>query len=144
MTENNDSYKRWQSIRINQLGFINNLVLGLSVALLAYNFEFVQSDGIELNCLQKFLFWISSILLTSSVIIALILTINRLEDYRLTARIARKREKGQSDSIEKDRIKVKRLENKTWCLFYWQISTFGVSFLTSAIYIIIELNDKLS
>lgn len=136
-------YIRWQAIRINQLGFINNLVLGLSLGLVAYNFKFILPDEIQLNCFQKVLFWISSILTVTSVFIALILAINRLEDFRLTAQIARKEEKEQTDDIELDREKSNKLGKKTWCLFTWQLATFLIGFLTSTIYIIIELIDKL-
>ena len=141
--EKSDKYIRWQAIRIKQLGFINNLVLGLSLGLLAYNFKLILPDEIQLNCFQKILFWISSLLTLISVFIALILAINRLEDFRLTAQIARKEEKNQSENIEIDRKKSDKLGKKTWCLFIWQIATFFIGLLTSAIYIIIELFDKL-
>lgn len=142
--EKQDKYIRWQAIRINQLGFINNLAIGLSLCLLAYNFNFILPDDIELNCLQKVLFWISALLTVVSVFIGLILSINRLEDFRLTAQIARKEEKKETENIEIDRVKSEKLGNKTWCLFTWQIATFLIGFLTSAIYIIIELFDKLT
>lgn len=142
--EKNDKYIRWQAIRIKQLGFINNLVLGLSVGLLAYNFKFILPDEVRLNSIQKILFWISSFLTVISVFIALILSINRLEDFRLTAQIARKEEKKKTDNIEIERAQSNKLGKKTWCLFTWQIATFLIGFLTSAIYIIIELFDKLT
>jgi len=34
--EKNESYIRWQNIRITQLGFANNIIIGLSVGSLAY------------------------------------------------------------------------------------------------------------
>ena len=142
--EKQNKYIRWQAIRINQLGFINNLILGLSLGLIAFNFNFILPDDIVLNCFQKFLFWISAILTVISVFISLILAINRLEDFRLTAQIARKEEKKLTENIEIDRAKSDKLGKRTWCLFIWQIATFLIGFLTSAIYIIIELFDKLS
>lgn len=142
--EKQDKYIRWQAIRINQLGFINNLAIGLSLGLLAYNFNFILPDDIELNCLQKVLFWISTVLTVVSVFIGLILSINRLEDFRLTAQIARREEKKETENIEIDRAKSEKLGKKTWCLFTWQIVTFLIGFLTSAIYIVIELFDKLT
>jgi hypothetical protein len=142
--EKSGKYIRWQAIRINQLGFINNLILGLSLGLLAYNFNFIIPDEIQLNCFQKLLFWISIILNVTSVFIALILAINRLEDFRLTAQISRKEEKNQTDNIKFDRAKSNKLGKKTWCLFTWQIATFLIGFLTSAIYILIELFNKLT
>ena len=96
--EKNDNYIRWQAIRIKQLGFINNLALGISVGLLAYNFKFILLDEVQLNSFQKILFWISSLLTVIPVFIALIVSINRLEDFRLTAQIAPKEEKKKTDA----------------------------------------------
>ena len=70
--------------------------------------------------------------------------INRLEDFRLTAKIARNREKNNRENIQADRNVAKIMGKKTWNGFVWQIVTFGVSFLCFSITILIEYWDKLT
>jgi hypothetical protein len=92
----NESYIRWQNIRITQLGFANNLIITLTVASLGYLMNFINSHNI-LNFFQKLLFWISSTLLIFSCFVGLLVIINRLEDFKITAQIAKKRESQLSE-----------------------------------------------
>jgi hypothetical protein len=137
------TYGKWENHRISQLSYINNLVIGLSVALIGYVFDFIKPSNIIFNCIQKFFFWIGVLLIIASVIIGLLVAINRLEDFRLTAKIARSREKNNRENIQADRNEAKIIGKKTWDGFVWQIVTFGISFLSFSITILIEYWDKL-
>jgi len=139
--DENTSYLKWQNIRISQLGFANNLIIALAVALLGYIIDFIQTENLTLTCLQKFLFWIGCSLIIISIGLGIFVVLNRLEDFKLTARIARKRENKERDGIENDRIKSKGLGEKTWNGFIWQVSTFIVSFLILLTMILISLKD---
>ena len=138
------TYSKWENHRIVQLSFINNLIIGLSIALIGYVFDFIEPSNIIFNCTQKFFFWIGVLLNIISVAIGIFVAINRLEDFRLTAKIARNREKNKRETIETDRNEVKIIGNKTWNGFVWQIVTFGISFLCFSITILIEYWDKLT
>lgn len=138
------TYSKWENHRISQLSFINNLVIGLSIALIGFVFDFIKPSNIIFNCIQKFLIWIGVLLIIASVIIGLLVAINRLEDFRLTAKIARNREKNNRENIQADRNVAKIMGKKTWNGFVWQIVTFGVSFLCFSITILIEYWDKLT
>ncbi|PZW37596.1 hypothetical protein LX95_02878 [Mesonia algae] len=140
--ENN--FARWQLVRINQLTFINNLILGLSLGLLAYVFNFVQSDEIIFSCIQKILFWIGCITSLCSIALALLLALNRLKDFRKTANLVRKLEKKDLDEKNKSRQITDNLGKTTWKLFYWQIATFCISFVTFSIFILMDLYDKIT
>ena len=135
----NTSYLKWQNIRISQLGFANNLIIALAVALLGYIIDFIQTENLTLNCFQKFLFWIGSSLIIVSIGLGIFVVLNRLEDFKITARIARKRGNKERDGIENDRIISKGLGKKTWNGFIWQVSTFIVSFLILLTMILISL-----
>ncbi len=140
---NNDSYVRWQNIRITQLGFANNLLIALGVTLIGFTLEFIQADELILNCFQKFLFWIGITLSVVSIALGVYVVINRLKDFKLTAQIARKREKENTSGIDEDRAQADTLGKKTWNCFIWQVVTFSIGFLMLLIMILIELIDKI-
>ncbi|WP_340158744.1 hypothetical protein [uncultured Maribacter sp.] len=138
------TYNKWENHRITQLSFINNLVIVLSVALIGYVFDFIKPSNIILNCTQKFFFWVGLLLIIVSVFVGILTAINRLEDFRLTAKIARNREKNNREKIKADRNQAKIIGKKTWCQFVWQIATFGISFLCFSVTILIEYWDKIT
>ncbi len=121
--EKNESYIRWQNIRMTQLGFANNIIIGLSVGTLAYLMNFI-TKSISFNVYQKILIWLDCPLLLISCLLGLTLMINRLEDFRITSQIARKRELGENMDIEILRSQTKEIGRNTWNLFIWQVSTF--------------------
>lgn len=138
----NESYVRWQNIRITQLGFANNLLILLSVALLGFYFKFL-SDCDILNNYQKFFICACFLLIIVSTGLGILVMLNRLEDFKLTARIARKRETNQRKGIENDREEAQILGDRTYNYFIWQAVTFFCAFITGLIVIAIEFNDKL-
>ncbi|MGG7035137.1 MAG: hypothetical protein ACI7YS_08085 [Flavobacterium sp.] len=136
------SFIRWQGILISQLGFANNLVIGLNVGVLGYLMNFIKNATI-LNGFQKILFWTTCLSIVVSLLTGLILVINRIDDFKITAKIARKRETNNREGIEQDRNESKEIGKKTWNLFVWQISTFFVSLICALVLILIEHGDKL-
>lgn len=67
LMENNKSYLKWQGIRISQLGFANNLIIVLAIALLGFIIDFIQTENLTLSSVQKFLFWIGCSLVLISI-----------------------------------------------------------------------------
>lgn len=56
--------------------------------------------------------------------------VNRLRDFRATTETARKREDGASDlELQPLRTLTKNLGERTWLLFWWQVSAFGMGVL---------------
>lgn len=139
----NESYIRWQNIRITQLGFANNLIITLTVASLGYLMNFINAPNI-LNFFQKLLFWISSTLLIFSCFVGLLVIINRLEDFKITAQIAKKRGTEENINISILREKTEKLGKKTWNLFISQVSTFFIGFLFLTIIIFISIFNKIT
>ena len=92
--DKSDSFVRWQSVTREQLGAITNLVLGLATGMIAFESTLLLESKLVERC--AFSFGIVSLaLLVLSVGIALWCAINRLRDFRLTAQIARRRERGE-------------------------------------------------
>jgi hypothetical protein len=140
--EKNESYIRWQNIRITQLGFANNFIIALTVSSLGYLMNFIDKSNL-FNVCQKLLFWFGCPLLLISCLLGLILIINRLEDFKITAQIARKRELGENMDIEILRNQTKEIGKKTWNLFIWQVCTFFIGFVCLIIIISINFIQKL-
>ena len=107
---------------------LNNLIIGLSIAQIGYIVNFIQSDNLVLNCLQKKLFWFGGGLSLVSIALGIFVVFNRLEDFRLTAKIAKNRESNIIESLETDRNKSTKLGKKSWNAFIWQTSTFIIGF----------------
>lgn len=126
---NKDSSIRWQEIRIKQLGYVNYLLILVASGILTFQ------NNIWLNRsftnIQKISFNESNFFFFVSIVIGIILAVNRLFSFRNTAKIARLRGKGKTISINQLRKKTDRIDCWTWILLYFQLFTFltGVIFL---------------
>ncbi|WP_018277070.1 hypothetical protein WKI13_15270 [Teredinibacter turnerae] len=130
--ESQDSFIRWQAITISQLTYALNLILGLSVATLAFQVSLLLNKDFCPVSWQKITFPISMLLLLSSVAFGLWCVINRLKDFQITTKIARKRESGATkEELQTLRDFCTKLGKRTWGIFWCQIGTFGTGvFLT--------------
>lgn len=127
----NESFVRWQDRLIGQLGFVNNLIIGIDAAFLAYFFQ-LDFQGIGLGSpLRKGIMISLVTILFISLLIGLLLAWNRLGSFRYTARIARKRETGNREGIDELRQITEKKDDKTWDLLKLQIASFslGITFL---------------
>ncbi len=121
------SFVRWQSITIGQLTYAINLILSFSVATLGFQVTLLLSDKFKPVSWQKCSFSLSLFLLFASIILGVLVVINRLRDFRATTKAARKREEGALEKdIEQYQILYRKLGKSTWYLFWWQLGTFSV------------------
>jgi hypothetical protein len=125
-----DSFSRWQTRTIEQFGYALNLILTLSVAALGFELALLLDVEVARLAWQKYLLVLSTLSLTLSVAAGLWCIINRLRDFRATARTARRRQEGASEAeLQPLRVLTRSLGQRTWLLFWWQISAFGVGIL---------------
>lgn len=146
MAENDPkgSFIRWQSITIAQLTYAVNLVLGFSIAALAFQVTSLLNENLNPASWQKCAFSLSLLSLLTSTGLGIWCVINRLLDFRATKTVARMREEGKSDiEMEPYRALYKRLGKKTWGLFWWQIGTFGVGVLLFVLGVAGSVSEKL-
>lgn len=128
--ENNGSYIRWQNYSVNQLGFTSNLLFTLNIAIIGFLINKIIDDAFILSCSEKAIFTPGFLILFLSLVLGLALNITRLYDFRLTARIARKREGNKNDhGLTKLRECTKNLGNATWTIFIIQLIGFFVGFV---------------
>lgn len=139
-----DSFVRWQSTTISQLTYAVNLVLGLSVAALAFQVSTLLNEGFNPIGWQKCAFSISLLALLISVGLGICCVVNRLRDFRVTAKVARMREQNKSEEdMEPFRVLSNKLGGRTWGIFWWQIGTFGVGMLLLVLGIAGSVSQKL-
>ena len=120
----NESYVRWQGRTIEQMGYAINTILIVTMASVGFSVSQLLRPDIYYcaSCYIKN----GVIVLFICIILIMLLILNRLIDFRETAKIARKREKDKLDGIEEKRLCVKLIGNITWCLLYTIIVLFLV------------------
>lgn len=128
--KNRESSIRWQGRTIEQFGYAINLILGLTIAAIGYELSLVLNEKFSGSGWQNCLFGISIVALALSAGVGLLGVVNRLRDFRATTETARKREDGASDlELQPLRTLTDKLGERTWLLFWWQVSAFGVGVL---------------
>lgn len=138
--QNKDSFVRWQAVTRDHFSSVANLLLGLATGLLAFQSTHLLEH--KLSSCSAIGFAIASLFfLFASVAIALWCSINRLRDFRLTARIARHRQKGETE-LQESRDESKFLGNLTWGLFWFQVALFGLGAGCSTLTVVIQIWPK--
>lgn len=108
--EYDERYRRWQGIRIEQLGFVNNLFIGLASLAVVRQGQAVLTKDVALGRLSAWTFGASAVLFLISLIVGCLTAWNRLIDIRQTARAVWLRKQG--DHKEADRISNEKRRNK--------------------------------
>ena|SRR2546423_6572369 len=145
-----ESFTRWQSTTIQELGYSTNLILALSTASLGFAFALARDGDFQTHCWAKTLSSVSLLLFPLSICLGIAVALNRLYDFRKTTHIARDREdwlsEGVSDidsRLSERRAQVRRLGERTWLLFYGQVAAFSVAVLLLTIGLGIAYRSKL-
>src|SRR3989344_1899197 len=97
-TNEDKSFVRWQGITISQLSYAVNLILGLAVAALGFVITLLLNKEFIPVSWMKCTFSVALLSLLASIGLGIWCVVNRLRDFRATKEVARKREKGATDS----------------------------------------------
>lgn len=135
--EDHESFVRWQGITRDYFSSVSNLVLGLSTGLLALLVSGLTSLQTASTCLLL-VGTAAVIFLAASVALAVWCAINRLRDFRATAKIARSRWKEEPVNPA-DRSDTRAVGQLSWRLFWWQLVLFGFGSAGAAIAVISRL-----
>lgn len=146
---------RWQNIRITQLGFVNNIILTLSLAILGFSLSFLEKVS-NLCYYETILFICSIILITCSIILAILLNWNRLQDFRETSKkklfeyrlLKSKKNNDNKDTKHLNKLNEIRKKNKgrskkTIILLKFQLVSFSIGMTSILITIIYYYRDVL-
>lgn len=124
MAQSEDSFLRWQEKRSQQLGFVNQLLIGLATGMLAFQVQ-LAFGGKSFTAVEKRLLIPSIFAEFLSLGLGCQIAWNRLQAFRITAQIARERTKQEAIEVEQMRETVKRRDQLTWCLLRVQLLMFG-------------------
>jgi len=116
-----------------------NIILGLATAALGFSINLLRDEAFNLSCWGKSFFVFACISFLLSIAFGILVTLNRLKDFRLTAQKARIRENRTDE--EKLELYILRyisdeiLGKLTWTLFRLEIGFFsaGILFLVFTI-----------
>lgn len=122
--DKDDAFARWQNITIMQLGYVVNLLLGMTLAALGFGASLLLKELVF--CWWKGCVFTSMIFLFASLVCGILCVINRLRDFRLTKDIARKKAKEESADLDQMRKRADMLGKRTWHLFWFQIGAFSL------------------
>jgi hypothetical protein len=131
-------FARWQGRAIEQLGFVNNLLIVLATALLGFEAQLEFADKIVLSATERTVAELSLIALFLSLTFGIAVALVRLHDLHRTSQIVRKRTKRDraksgnqtqkyqnfQKEIKKLRKSVRRWGRATWWLLASQLFIF--------------------
>jgi len=143
MTENskNEKFIRWQSTAITQLSYSINLILTFSVAALGFGVSLLLNESYKPTACQVYIYFFSLFLFLLSGAFGIWCTINRLRDFRATAKICDLKRKDKN-SIELPELRrlTRNLGKKSWKIFWWQIGTFSAGVLLMVLSVAFSLS----
>lgn len=133
-----DKCHRWRKITLDQMSYVQNLTLTFAVAALGYWFVLVQSEAFKPATSAKVFMILSLIALAGSGMSGFSCAINRLLDFRGTAR----RTCNHPQAPTKDELR--DLGDRTWSLLYWQVALFGLGTSFLAVTLLLTYGHKLT
>lgn len=139
MAADGDRYQRWQKIAIDQLGYALNLILTLSVAALGYWFVLLTDHAFIPGSSAKCTMILSLLALGFSAFCGLACVVNRLCDFRGTAKRARNDSSPETPTEEY----LDGLGRTTWVLFKFHLFAFALGVALLAIALLLTYGGKL-
>jgi hypothetical protein len=137
MEERNDKCQRWRKIAIDQFGYALNLTLTFTIATLGYCFVLLKDKDFVPTPSAKCAMILSLGAHALSAIFGFICVLNRLWDFRGTAR----RACNHPNAPTKDELR--DLGDRTWILFCVQLVAFGIGVVALAVTFLLTYGGKL-
>ena len=130
-----DRFVRWQKTTIDQLSFLNYLLIFMSGGILVYEINLIfPSSQFDIN--QIIMILISSLFLSFSVLLGICTAINRLRDFRKTKKLVRTRWTNENkEDIKNLETETDNLGNWTWGFFWVQTILFICGIVVLAMFI---------
>jgi hypothetical protein len=139
MATENDRFPRWQKIAIDHLSYTVNLILTLTIATLGYWFLLLKDRDFIPASSSKCTMLLSLIALSFSAICGFACIINRMWDFRGTA----KRAHGDAHTDSSTKEYLDGLGRITWMMFYCQLFVFVLGVALLAVSLLLTYGGKL-
>jgi hypothetical protein len=125
-----ESFRHWQTRSIDQKQSASTLMFGLSAGALAFAASLLDGVTAYVGWFQSGLFHLHGAIQLSSMCAGVLLSLNRVRDFDLTAQVARRREKDRLDpALPTMRSGLRRWGRISRQLYFAQ----GVSFVAGAL-----------
>ena len=122
--KNRAGFIRWHDKTIEQMGFLNNLLIGITTGELYLGLSMIIDNKTEFISCNQMLLKISLLSSIVSLVIGCYLACNRLWSFRITMHIARDRGNIKEIDIIKLRRKSKTIDYISWILIRLQTGFF--------------------
>jgi len=133
------SYLRWTDKALRQMGFVNNLLITLGGAGLAFGVNLLLDEKFKTAPWVMVLLTISLAAVLVSIAFGLWCAFVRLKDYRETRRLARMRWKPKpGENVETQRDLVDLLDERTWPALKIQLWAFFVGVMGMTVALILH------
>lgn len=120
------NYKYWREEQRKQLTIASNVYFGFGTALIGYSINLLINDKQPpIDCCVRILLITGITFNILSLVFYVLLTNNKLEDYKKTAELI----KDVKNKLEDISSKTKQYGNKTWKLFEYQKISLIVGFV---------------
>jgi hypothetical protein len=119
-----ESYVRWQQLTVSQFGNMNNLLITLGVALLAYYANLLIENKIRLGGSRFLMVW-ALVILLCSIGAGLACGLSRLADFRATTQVIIKRSSNVKEAND-FRTKSKRQGKISRAAFIAEVVLFAL------------------
>jgi len=119
--KNNERFVRWNGYAMAQFGVAIALISALSLSAIGIGLTLLERDEFRVVGAHSLCFAISLLLFVAAIVLALLSTISRLMDFRLTARVARDRPDAHMFGLDKDQF-----SKLSWGLFWTATIAFLV------------------
>ena len=148
-------YLRWENRRIEQMGFINNLLTGLASILLFWMLQGSLEEKLVVSQCINWVVLIAGFCFLLAVVFGLWLAFNRLNDFRKTAELIRQEHERASTFkdidakqqaqlkrvIEKEKNRNKNIGNRSWSLLVTQFILFISGLLSLGIAVVLKASN---
>lgn len=138
----NERFVRWQTVLRDQLSFLNNLLLTISIGIVGFLLSLLKTNEFSPDCIGKLFFTAGLLTISLSILLGIGTAYSRLMDYRWTVKKIATELKGGA-GLSQLKKSMKRYEKLTWCIFHLQIISFGLSILSLLIGFFVFYSEKL-
>ena len=138
----NERFVRWQTVLRDQLSFLNNLLLTISIGILGFFLSILKTPAFMPICMERFFFTAGILSISISILLGIATAYSRLMDYRWTVKKIATELKGGAGLSQMKKL-MNRYKKLTWCVFYLQIISFSLSILFLLISFCFLYSDKL-
>lgn len=140
----NERFVRWQMVLGEHLTNMNNLILTISIGVIAFLLSLLKDASFNPLYCEKLFYTTGLISIFLSILLGIATGLSRLIDFRATLQKIKKELNGNNPSEIDDLKRLTRLYgNLTWLLFYSQLIAFGIGILALLIAFSLIYSGKL-